>query len=84
VLRMTGGAVYLYDGKYGRILDYNSKGMSFCDVFAPAMICEYIKCGNFVAAAKFATAAVSLWEACGETLECVPTDSEVRRDAVSV
>lgn len=81
VFRMTSGAIYLYDGKFGRILDGSSHGLSFTDVFAPAFICEYIKCGNYTAAAKFAAAAVSLWEACGETLDSVPTDTEVRRDA---
>ncbi len=80
VFRMNSGCIYVYDGKYGRILDVTSKGHSFCDVFAPALIAEYLKCGNFFAASRFAAAATSLWEACGETLDNVPTASEVRRD----
>ncbi|MBE6707975.1 MAG: hypothetical protein E7578_01870 [Ruminococcaceae bacterium] len=80
VFRMNSGCIYLYDGKYGRILDITSKGQSFCDIFAPALIAEYLRCGNFFAAARFAAAATSLWEACGETLESVPTTTEVRRD----
>lgn len=81
VMRMNGGSIYVYDGNYGRILDQISKGHSFCDVFAPALISEYIRCGNILAAARYAAAATSLWEACGETLENVPTEAEVRRDA---
>ncbi len=80
VFRMNSGAIYLYDGTYGRILDITSKGQSFCDVFAPALITEYLRCGNSFAAARFAAAATSLWEACGETLDNVPTTAEVRRD----
>lgn len=80
VFRMNNGVIYVYDGKYGRLLDVTSKGHSFCDIFAPALIAEYMKCGNFYASARFAAAATSLWEACGETLENVPTASEVRRD----
>lgn len=81
VFRMNNGCIYVYDGTYGRLLDQYSKGHFFCDVFAPALVTEYIKCGNILAAARFATAATSLWEACGETLESVPTTAEVRRDA---
>lgn len=80
VFRMNSGCIYVYDGKYGRILDINSKGHFFSDVFAPALIAEYMRCGNYFAAAKFAAAATSLWEACGETLDNVPTTTEVRRD----
>lgn len=80
VFRMNSGSIYVYDGTYGRILDTNSKGHHFTDVFAPALISEYIKCGNFFASARFAAAATSLWEACGETLDTVPTTAEVRRD----
>ena len=81
VFRMNSGCIYVYDGKYGRILEQVSKGHFFCDVFAPALITEYLRCGNIIAASRFAAAATSLWEACGETLENVPTESEVRRDA---
>lgn len=80
VFRMNSGCIYLYDGKYGRILDINSKGHHFTDVFAPALISEYMRCGNLFASARFAAAATSLWEACGETLDTVPTTAEVRRD----
>lgn len=80
VFRMNSGSIYLYDGTYGRILDITSKGQSFCDVFAPALISEYLRCGNYFASARFAAAATSLWEACGETLDSVPTTAEVRRD----
>lgn len=81
VFRMNNGCIYVYDGRYGKILDQTSKGHFFCDVFVPALISEYLRCGNIVAASRFAAAAVSLWEACGETLDNVPTASEVRRDA---
>lgn len=80
VFRMNSGCIYLYDGKYGRILDITSKGHHFCDIFAPALIAEYLRCGNLFASARFAAAATSLWEACGETLDNVPTTAEVRRD----
>jgi len=78
---MNGGSIYVYDGKFGRILDTASKGHFFCDVFAPALVTEYLRCGNILASARFALAATSLWEACGETLDNVPTTAEVRRDA---
>ncbi len=81
IFRMNGGSIYVYDGRYGRILDKNSKGLSFTDVFAPAFVSEYLRCGNVYASSKFAISASSLWEACGETLDTVPTASEVRRDA---
>ncbi len=81
IFRMNGGSIYVYDGRFGRILDKNSKGHSFCDVFAPALVTEFMRHGNIYHAARFALAAVSLWEACGETLASVPTAEEVRRDA---
>lgn len=81
IFRMNGGSIYIYDGRFGRILDKNSKGLSFCDVFAPAFITEYMRCGNIFAASRFAVSASSLWEACGEKLDLVPTSEEVRRDA---
>lgn len=81
LFRMNGGCIYIYDGTYGRILDITSKGHFFTDVFAPALISEYMRCGNALAAARFAAQAASLWEACGETLDQVPTMAEVRSDA---
>lgn len=81
IFRMNNGCIYVYDGRFGRILDKTSKGHCFTDVFAPAFAAEFLKCGNVLAASKFALAATSLWEACGETFDSVPTASEVRRDA---
>lgn len=80
VFRMSGGSIYVYDGRMGRILDRNSRAVSFCDVFAPAMVSEYMKGRSPVGAADFALRAVTLWEAFGETFAKIPTLAEVRRD----
>jgi len=81
IFRMNNGCIYLYDGAFGKILAKGSKGHFFCDVFAPAYIAEYTRCGNMYSSAKFALDAAHLWEACGETFDSVPTAAEVRRDA---
>lgn len=80
VFRMSGGSVYVYDGRMGRILERNSRGRAFCDVFAPAMITEYMRGKSVLAAANFALRAVTLWEDFGETFQTIPTLSDVRRD----
>lgn len=81
IFRMNNGCIYVYDGSFGRILDKISKGHSFGDVFPAAYVCEFLKCGNILASAKFALATAMLWEACGETFDTVPTAAEVREDA---
>lgn len=81
IFRMNNNCIYVYDGRFGRILDKTSKGHNFTDVYAPAFVSEFMKCGNVYAASKFALAATSLWEACGEDFASVPTATEVRRDA---
>lgn len=80
VFRMSGGSIYIYDGRMGRILDRNSRGRAFCDVFAPAMISEYIRGASLMSAANFALRAVTLWEDFGETFQKIPTLSDVRHD----
>ena len=81
VFRMNNGCIYVYDGSFGRILDKTSKGHQFGDVFPAAYVSEFLKCGNILASARFALASASLWEACGETFETIPTATEVRQDA---
>lgn len=78
IFRMNNGSIYLYDGTYGKILEKNLRGGSFTDIFSPAYIAEYMRCGNALAASKFALAATLMWEAAGESFDYIPTASEVR------